>query len=464
MSPPAPSGPTAWVRHPNPSEKWPSGRSGYRQGVGAFARAGLQGQAQPLVQAIGGFPLHALQVQCAQNHISLRGEDAEREVIEAAPALGVPNRVPQEMPSAEVPLCSEFFGRQLDFHRRREWRAGQRRQVGAPHRRHRAEPRLFWMSAGPFTNGRQMPGGEFPQKLPRRFRLRGQVQWQPRDLRRRGCRRLRVETPNVLMACRIRVRVAVVDGIHHLAGELPGSPAGPGFSDGQLDNGGVANMVALPRANHERHHVARLDRRFEELCIRGVVRDSLGAAGADDAVRQDLSTGRGVMHNRPFDAIASMSVSHRHVGPDVYLTLDGTAPTNGHIAVRQRVHGDAPWRDAQVAREARLARRVGAEPRNLASGPAAHERHARKGSHLCLQQLLGRWRVGDRSGGGWRLRLPGGAHEEAVFWSQDRSMFEVCGQEREAAGLGPYCDEGSRHIVSLGMIRPHLPPPRLADV
>ncbi len=372
---------------------------GLRQGVGAFGRAGLQGQAQPLVQAVRGFPVHALQVQRAQDHEGLRGEDAERKVVEAPPALGILDRVPEEVPRAEVPLCRELFGGELNFHRRRKGRLGKRRQIGAPHRRHRAEPRLFRMGAGSLANGGQLLRGEFLQELPRGLRRRGQVERRLGRLRRRGSRRLRVEMPHVRMARRIRVRVAGMDGIHHLTRQVPGLPAGPGFSDGQLDNGRVARMVPLLGANHERHHVAALDCRFEALSGLGVVRDLLRAAGADVAVREDVPAGPGVSHNRPFDAVAAMRIAHRHAGPDAHATPERAAPADGHIAVRQGVHGDTPRRDAQVAREARLARRVGAEPGYLARGPAPHERHARDRIHLCGSAVP--W-VAARRRWGWR--------------------------------------------------------------
>ena len=182
-------------------------------------------------------------------------------------------------------------GGKLDFHRRRKGRPGKRRQIGAPHRRHRAKPCLLGMGAGPLANGGQLLRGEFLHELPRGLRRRGQVEWRLRRLRRRGGRRLRVEMPHVRMARRIRVRVAGMDGIHHLTRQVPGPPAGLGFSDGQLDNGRVANMVALLGANHERHHVAALDRCLEALSGLGVARDRLRAAGADVAVRQDAAGG-----------------------------------------------------------------------------------------------------------------------------------------------------------------------------
>src|ERR1039458_3423356 len=121
--------------------------------------------------------------------------------------------------------------------------------------------------------------------------------------------------PYVQMARRIRVRVAGMDGIHHLVRQVPGPPAGPGISDGQLDNGRVANMVSLLGANYERYHVAVLDRRLEALSAFGVVRDSLRAASADVAVRQDAPVSQGVTHNRPLNAIAAMRIAHCHACP-----------------------------------------------------------------------------------------------------------------------------------------------------
>ena len=73
------------------------------------------------------------------------------------------------------------------------------------------------------------------------------------------------------MAHRIRVRIAGMDGTHHVVRQLPGPPADLGFSDGQFDNSRVANMVPILGADHERYHVATLDRRLKELSARGVV-------------------------------------------------------------------------------------------------------------------------------------------------------------------------------------------------
>ena len=75
------------------------------------------------------------------------------------------------------------FGGELNFHRRRKGRLGKRRQIGAPHRRHRAEPCLFRMGAGPLANGGQVLRGEFRQELPRGLRRRGQVKRRLRRLR-----------------------------------------------------------------------------------------------------------------------------------------------------------------------------------------------------------------------------------------------------------------------------------------
>ena len=90
MCPPAPSGPTACVRQPRPSEKCPSGRSGFEPPwVPADAR-GCMRQAQPLVQAVGGLLVQALQIQGPQNHVGLGREDAERKVVEVPLAAGRP--------------------------------------------------------------------------------------------------------------------------------------------------------------------------------------------------------------------------------------------------------------------------------------------------------------------------------------------------------------------------------------
>src|ERR1035441_1081774 len=148
--------------------------------------------------------------------------------------------------------------------------------------------------------------------------------------------------PNVRMARSIRVRVAGMDGIDHLTRQIPRAPSGPGFSDAQLDNGRVAEMVPLLCANHKRYHVAALDLCLEALAGLGVVWDLLRAAWTYVAVREDAPAGLGVTHNRPLDAVAAMRIAHCHAGLDAHATPARAVPAHGHIAIRQRVHGNTP--------------------------------------------------------------------------------------------------------------------------
>ena len=57
------------------------------------ARSWAPSAGQPLVQSVGGFPVHALEVQRAQDHVGLRGEDAEGIVVEAPLPVGVLARI-----------------------------------------------------------------------------------------------------------------------------------------------------------------------------------------------------------------------------------------------------------------------------------------------------------------------------------------------------------------------------------
>ena len=228
-------------------------------------------------------------------------------------------------------------------------------------------PRLFRMAAGSLADSGQLLPGEFCQELPRGLRRRGQVERRLGRRRRRSSRRLRVEVPHARMARRIRMRIAGMDGVHNFARQVPGPPAGLGFGNGQLDNGRVAKVVARLGADHKRHHVAALDWRFEALSSLSVAGILCEPPGPMAPCARTFRRVRVSAHNRPLDAVAALGIAHRHAGPDAHATPQGAAPADGHIAIRQGVHGDsnAPGcadRPRGPARSAGLAPNHGIKP------------------------------------------------------------------------------------------------------
>ena len=73
----------------------------------------LDRQTEPLVEAIGGLAMHSLQIQCVEDHVSLRREDSEGKIVEVPFARGIFCGPAENVPGPQPPLVRQPRGGDL---------------------------------------------------------------------------------------------------------------------------------------------------------------------------------------------------------------------------------------------------------------------------------------------------------------------------------------------------------------
>ena len=139
--------------------------------------------------------------------------------------------------------------------------------------------------------------------------------------------------PRVCVAKRVRQRIAVVNPVNHIPGQIPHALFAGRLGDGQLDVRGVANVIPRARIHHQLYQVARLNRelalRFERLPLAVVVLPARHRVGA--AARDDL--------HAPRRAIAAHAVRIGHKPVEPNLPVHRATPKQHRLLVRRGMHG-----------------------------------------------------------------------------------------------------------------------------
>lgn len=192
--------------------------------------------------------------------------------------------------------------------------------------------------------------------------------------------------PNVLMTEGVGVRIAGVDGVHHVLGKVPPARFFSLRTDQQFDGRRVTGVIPSPGIDDERQEISGCDRDVAQSAGLAFPGNRLGPAVVDRALPEDLAARPAVVRDRPGDAIASRGVGIRDPGLHPDVTLDRTAPGHRDGPVRARVHGHTAGRQGEGLDLDRVRSRVGPKPGSVVTAPTTNLGTAGDGRYFVAQQ------------------------------------------------------------------------------